>query len=231
MNPGALLDSFLPQHFSSPGQSTEFIVAQKFKEAHADMQQITILDMFLPLAAFLKSQNVAVKVTETHRTYHFDHAQSIVTSQLKMGMSEFSWAGTDFIVYKVTWSDTTVGGQVMYMLFFKAEGEDNTQKDKVGEELLTTAYNWDLGLKDEIYVFSEGHWSKDKKLWSAIQMAQWDNLVLDNEFVSGLKRDTDTFFSSREIYESLEIPWKRGLLLLGNAIFLSKSNFTDKMLS
>ena len=214
----ALLDSFLPEHLGARGQNIEFIVAQKFKDAHPDMQQLAVLDMALPLAAFLKAHNVDVKVTEKHRTFSFYHSGNKLVSQLKMGMSEFSWAGTDFIVYKVTWCDSVLGVQVMYMLHFKAEGKDTAEKDKVGEELLTTAYKWDQDPKEEIYVFEDGHWSKDKKLWDAIQIAQWDNLVLDNEFVSGLKRDTETFFSSREIYKSLGIPWKRGLLLLGTVI-------------
>ncbi|KAF8515179.1 P-loop containing nucleoside triphosphate hydrolase protein [Gautieria morchelliformis] len=156
-----------------------------------------------------------MKVTEKHRVHQFDHARDKLIGNLKVGFSEFSWAGTDFLVYKVTWSDPAIGLQVMYIVLFKADGKDNAERDKVGEELITAAYRWNLGTKDEIYVFSDGHWSKDKKLWNAIQLAQWDNLVLDQEFIAGLKRDTDTFFSSREIYESLEIPWKRGLLLLG----------------
>ena len=216
----SLLDSFLPEHFGSRGQSIEFVVAQKFKEAHADMQHITVLDKNFPLAAFLKAHSVDVKVTEKHRTYQFDPMQNKLIGRLKMGMSDFSWEGTDFIVYKVTWSDSTLGPQAMYMLFFEANGANKAEKDAVGEELLTAAYKWDQGLKEEIYVFDAGHWSKDKKLWKAIQTAQRENLVLDNEFVSDLKRDTETFFSSREIYDSLEIPWKRGLILLGKANFL-----------
>jgi hypothetical protein len=219
-----LLDNFLPSHLGSPGQSIEFIVAQKFKAAHAELHHIVVLDATFPLSAFLKSQNVEVKVTEKYRSHHFDHSRDKLVGNLKVGFSEFSWAGTDFLVYKVTWSDPVLGLQIMYIVMFKAEGNDNAERDKVGEELITAAYKWNLGTKDEIYVFSDGHWSKDKKLWKAIQLAQWDNLVLDEEFVVGLKRDTDTFFSSREIYESLEIPWKRGLLLLGNVVLTITTN-------
>ena len=41
------------------------------------------------------------------------------------------------------------------------------------------------------------------------------NLVLDDSFKDGLRRDTKMFFASKEAYTSLGIPWKRGILLLG----------------
>jgi len=76
-----------------------------------------------------------------------------------------------------------------------------------------------MGVDKEIWLFADGCWKKDKKLWESIQMSQWDDLVLDQSFVFGLKRDTETFFSSKDIYESLGITWKRGLLLLGKSLF------------
>lgn len=56
---------------------------------------------------------------------------------------------------------------------------------------------------------------KDKALWKSVQSAQWDDIVLDEQFLDGLKRDTKTFFENMEIYNELGITWKRGLLLLG----------------
>lgn len=210
-----LLDKFLPEHLGTPGQSVEFIVAKKIKDAHSDMQHIVILDLKFPLAPYLKAENIDVKVTDAHRVHYFDNFANNLVSTLKTGLSKFTWKGTDFIVYKVTWCDAVVGMQVIYIVLFRADGKDKAERDKVGEELITAAYRWDLALKEEIYVYSDGHWSKDEKLWQAIQIAEWDNLILQDEFVAGLKRDTATFFSSRKIYDALDIPWKRGLLLLG----------------
>jgi len=179
------------------------------------MQHIVLLDAFFPLPLFLKSEKVDVKLTNKHRVHHFDYAQDKLARTLKTGVTDFNYSGTDFIVYKFTWPDAATGVQTMYIVLFQGSGKDDAEKAKVGEDLITAAYKWNLGLKEEMWMFTDGHWSKDKKLWNSIQLSGWDNLVLDPAFVAGLRRDTDTFFSSREIYKSLGIPWKRGLLLLG----------------
>ena len=80
---------------------------------------------------------------------------------------------------------------------------------------VAAVYQWAHSLKEELWVFEGGCWSKNKQLYKAVQAANWDDIVLDNKFKEGLKRDTETFFSSKEIYRSLSITWKRGILLLG----------------
>ncbi|KAF8530039.1 P-loop containing nucleoside triphosphate hydrolase protein [Hysterangium stoloniferum] len=177
------------------------------------MQHI-VSNACIPLSAYLKAQGVPTKLKDELRTYHFDHHEDKVASSVKIGLSEFKWSDVDFIVYKITWSDA-LGSHFIYVLVFRGDGEDDSEKRKIGEDLLNCAYKWNVGLKDEIFVFSDGHWMKDKNLWTSIQAANWDSLVLDTNFIAGLKRDTETFFSSREVYKSLGIPWKRGLLLLG----------------
>ncbi|EMD35715.1 hypothetical protein CERSUDRAFT_138406 [Gelatoporia subvermispora B] len=66
-----------------------------------------------------------------------------------------------------------------------------------------------------MWVFEGGEWSKSKSLFRAVQSASWDDIVLDESFREGLRRDTETFFASKETYKSLGVGWKRGLLLLG----------------
>ena len=46
-------------------------------------------------------------------------------------------------------------------------------------------------------------------------LAVADEVVLEERFKEGLRRDTKTFFASKDAYESLQITWKRGILLLG----------------
>ncbi|EJC98776.1 P-loop containing nucleoside triphosphate hydrolase protein [Fomitiporia mediterranea MF3/22] len=84
-----------------------------------------------------------------------------------------------------------------------------------GHNLISEVYRWAGALKDEMWVFQDGGWSKDKPLWGAIRDATWDEIVLETEFLEGLRRDTQTFFANRKIYKNLGVVWKRGLLLLG----------------
>jgi len=64
-------------------------------------------------------------------------------------------------------------------------------------------------------VFEGGKWSKNRDMYQAIKATNWEDVVLKEEFKEGLRRDTQTFFASREVYGSLGITWKRGILLLG----------------
>ena len=175
-----LLDNFLPEHFGAPGQSIELIVAQKIKDTHVDMQHIVIFDHAFPLASYLNSQDVEVKITNKHRVHQFDHGEDKLVGDLRFGLTEFTWAATRFIAYKVTWAEPALHLRVMYVVLFK-DKKDKSETDNVGEELITAAYRWHRNVKEEIYVFSDGCWSKDAKLWKAIQIAQWDSLVLDDE--------------------------------------------------
>ncbi|KIP02623.1 hypothetical protein PHLGIDRAFT_78882, partial [Phlebiopsis gigantea 11061_1 CR5-6] len=81
--------------------------------------------------------------------------------------------------------------------------------------LAAEVYRWANELKEELWVFEGGHWHKDKKLYKAVRAANWDDVVLDQRFKEGLRRDTQTFFASKGVYDSLGITWKRGILLLG----------------
>ena len=222
METRTLFDDFFPSHFGNPTRHVEYILAEKIKSQYPQHQHLVVMDQDSSFAvpAYLKHLGIASKVTEKHRTHYFDYSKDKVASGLKVGLIEFIWKGTDFLVYKFSWPDPAFGTQVMFVLIFQGKGETKAEKETIGEELLSESYKWGMGLDKEMYVFVDGRWIKDKKLWESIQMSQWDNLVLDKEFVAGLKRDTETFFSSRQIYQSLEIPWKRGILLLGEVLCL-----------
>ena len=73
---------------------------------------------------------------------------------------------------------------------------------------------WATSLHDQIWVFDQ-RWFKDASFFAEIQKANWDDVILDDKFKDGLRRDTKTFFASKPAYASLGITWKRGILLLG----------------
>lgn len=73
--------------------------------------------------------------------------------------------------------------------------------------LLTVgAYLYDT--HDEIWVFNQGFWDKDAGLYQEVQKANWDDVILKEEFKEALKKDIYGFFSSEKIYKDLGIAWK-----------------------
>ena len=146
-----------------------------------------------------------------------------LVSNLITGCTKFSYEGTDFLVYKVSWWQMLRGRFSLLDLVFEepetSGSRPSTEKDDdtttAGHKLISDVYRWAGALKDEMWVFQDGHWAKDKALWAAIRDASWDDIVLEKEFLEGLRRDTRTFFENRKIYKDLGVVWKRGLLLLG----------------
>jgi len=208
---------YLPSHFNASNKHSTYILAGKIKALYPEHQHMIVLDNAFPLSSYLIAQEISYKVNDEFLIHSFNQALNKIVPSVKIGVVQFTRKEVDFILYKVVCPDDRMGSITMNVLIFPGEGQTREEREKIGEELLTAAYKWNLDVVEEMWIFADGCWKKDKKLWDAIQLSTWDDLVLDPEFSSGLKRDTETFFSSKDIYESLGITWKRGLLLLGES--------------
>lgn len=60
-----------------------------------------------------------------------------------------------------------------------------------------------------------GWWNESEAMDLAIQGTNWDEMVLPKALRQTLEHQTIGFFESRADYETLGVPWKRGLLLTG----------------
>lgn len=79
--------------------------------------------------------------------------------------------------------------------------------------LLHTAGIWTYDLHEEIYVFDSGFWMKDHNLWLEVQKADWEDVILKDDFKKNLMKDVFGFFDSEELYKKLSIPWKVRLMV------------------
>lgn len=211
-----ILDEFLPLQHSAPTPFPGYMIALQLKEQYPNHQHILLRDPQLPLVQYLTSQGVECRVSERLTTHKFQRKLTPeLNPDLNIGVIDFAWMGAAFQLFKFRWPTARGSEATLSVLVFPALGETKEEKDKLGIDLITRAYRWNLDIREEIWCFSGGCWFKDSELYRAIQASDWDSLVLDQTFIDGLKRDTESFFSSKEIYHSLGITWKRGLLLLG----------------
>jgi transitional endoplasmic reticulum ATPase len=74
--------------------------------------------------------------------------------------------------------------------------------------LLLNIGAWAHELHDEVWVFNQGYWSKDRGLWNEIQKADWKDVILKEDFKKSLQKDIYGFFSAEEVYKKLAVPWK-----------------------
>src|SRR5262245_55531018 len=86
---------------------------------------------------------------------------------------------------------------------------------EVAEAFYRAVCEWDHEVRQEILVFENGYWVKSQELYKTIRTASFDNLILPAQLKEQLREDLSRFFAAREIYEELNIPWKRGALLIG----------------
>jgi hypothetical protein len=164
-----------------------------------------------PLSAYLTSTNIDAEVVQdsgTQKIFEWDAHHKELYANIISGFFKFSYGATEFYVYKATWT-------IRYSSYYFYDLVFDATTDEIGQKLAHDVYQWSNSLKKEIWVFQNGQWKKSKSLYKAIEAAKWEDLVLDDSFKEGLRRDTDTFFASQEIYDSLGITWKRGILLLG----------------
>ena len=70
-------------------------------------------------------------------------------------------------------------------------------------------------VEGQILVYQHGTWKKDAELMQEISSARFEDLVLADGLREALVDDIEGFFASRELYESLGVAWKRGVLLFG----------------
>ncbi|KAJ3552370.1 hypothetical protein NM688_g4183 [Phlebia brevispora] len=131
----------------------------------------------------------------------------VLVDTVRYGAFSVTWQGNNFILYAVRWP---VGFMDMAASFLVYEGPEEHSR-----ALLAIAGSWTNDLHNEIYVFDGGFWAKDKKLWIEIQKGNWNDVILNDEFKEKLQKDVYGFFDSKELYQSLAIPWKRGIILHG----------------
>ncbi len=74
-------------------------------------------------------------------------------------------------------------------------------------ELLLAAGVWSDQLHNEIWVYNQG-WMKNAGLWQEIQKASWDAVILEEDFKRAVQKDVLGFFSSKDTYKELTLPWK-----------------------
>ena len=80
--------------------------------------------------------------------------------------------------------------------------------EQPSKNLLIAAEGWAEALHDEVWVFNQGFWDKDPRMWQGVQDANWKDIILDEDFKTTLQKDVFGFFASERVYLELQIPWK-----------------------
>ncbi|CAJ2514238.1 Uu.00g023570.m01.CDS01 [Anthostomella pinea] len=82
------------------------------------------------------------------------------------------------------------------------------------DALLAEVGKWQYQERKGIYVYDR-YWYLDRALYDQVQKASWYRVILDPDMKRELRRVRGRFFDSRDVYEDLGVPWKRGIIFYG----------------
>ncbi|GAB7345333.1 hypothetical protein MBLNU457_3686t1 [Dothideomycetes sp. NU457] len=118
----------------------------------------------------------------------------------------YKWSSQDFVVY-------TVGGN-QYILKEPVGGETAVSPSKVVDSLLAAVGTWQFSDPKIVWVF-DGYWQRSKALFKQVEKAEWENVILDPKQKAAVQDVSTKFFDSKDLYDELGVPWKRGIIFHG----------------
>lgn len=121
---------------------------------------------------------------------------------------QYEWSGEAFIVFAV--------GNVQYILKEPKGDEKPLSHSGATDALIAAAGTWLTSDQEVIWVF-DNSWTRSKTLFKQVEKAEWANVILDEDMKKALTEVSEKFFESKEIYEDLGVPWKRGIIFYGPA--------------
>ncbi|KAI1786675.1 P-loop containing nucleoside triphosphate hydrolase protein [Ganoderma leucocontextum] len=131
----------------------------------------------------------------------------VLVDQISFGSFRIAWDKYEYLLYVVKYP-YGLGSIVQHYILY--EGPEQPAR-----ALLLAAGAWASQLHEEVLVFNSGFWQKDHSLWLDIQKANWADVILKEKFKIAMQKDVYGFFDSEDLYKSLAIPWKRGLIMWG----------------
>ena len=132
------------------------------------------------------------------------------------GKYDYRWNNNTFIVYAAEWREYYRTHKVTCILHELEKGDIVTGRSLAADELIAAASRYTNDTHDEVYMYDQEVWTKNKELWGSVQKSSWDDVILNSEMKAALIQDVEGFFDCEEEYKEFAVPWKvrpRSLLL------------------
>jgi len=138
-----------------------------------------------------------------------DGHQDGLADAVKFGKFLLEYKNREFIIFIVNGRDGSESYPQIVNQYVLSSSVDATN------QLLIDAGRWTSALHKEVFVFDRGFWQKSAELYESVMSADWSSVILPKEQKQAIIADVDNFFNNRDTYQSLKVPWKRGVIYYG----------------
>ena len=135
-----------------------------------------------------------------------DGATGVLSDMVFLEKYIYKFKSSEFILYVAVCQFGPVQMPIHYILSASSHAAD---------ELIVAATEWAVELHNQVWVFDGGYWQKSSELWQSMQKAEWKDVILEEDKKQAIIGDAEKFFDSRQTYEKLRVPWKRGVIFHG----------------
>lgn len=134
--------------------------------------------------------------------------RGVLAEVVNFGKYMLDWQGKEYVVCYVQGRDGVEAYPVVHNWYILSASVEATNK------LLFETGVWTAELHDEVWVY-DGYWQKDASLYDSVQESRWEDVILDEDMKRAIRNDVENFFDSRDTFERLRVPWKRGIIYYG----------------
>ena len=203
------IENFIKDALYKPNDYTAYHVGRKLAELHPDKTVVAGQTWYFEFEEFVRDGHCSV--IEQKSVFHQVKTEWTGTGRKLKNVIENSWLnvlwkGQLMDVVLITWADGSCRRRHHWII---------ADEKQTAEEFFRAVCEWSCEVRGEILVYHDGYFRKDKRLFNSIKSATFDNLILTDSLKQQIQNDFQQFFSSREVYERYQIPWKRGAIFIG----------------
>jgi len=212
-------------HRNQPSASTEVAIVTSLRK-HYPGWTITVTPESTGLIAFADAGKAQAKLDrETdqsilRRSYKPATGRAAgmpgqFEDQIIFAKYEYRWEETPFLVYLAHYVENFQNVRNYLVLYKREEADLVNGQSKTVDALIAAASQYGNDLHEEVLMFDQERWTKNKELWKSVQESTWEDVILDKDLKDVLVRDVEGFFDCRDDYKQFAVPWKRGIILHG----------------
>lgn len=217
------------EHAKASKHGTEFTVLAFLRETHPDYH-VTRTDasscdlLGYAAAGFANAVPDNDNTSDASRIYKEPSARllrkpGVLRDSIKFGRYTYTWNDKTYLVYKCQYFEEPYNlKKLLFVLSLNNAAWINGKVESNHPDtdaLLLSAGKWSTELHNEIYVFDDACWSKDKELYKSVEDSSWDDVILNKQMKDSLIEDVQGFFDNQALYKKLAVPWKRGVIMHG----------------